>query len=323
MKGLCRLGLLMVWIVSTVAQAQTAASDLIQANHAYAAKDFTKAIAYYQKVAQADPGSASAYQGLGNCHYQLGEKAEALADYEKALGFNPNNSGLTQAIESLRNSISSRDTVRATPSPLPGPSNGPDLRAESKKEETHPENSGEEMKAYQLNFSKRAHDRSKANKDRENWVVLDWVNGEIWNQGFRFKISQLDGLAQVRKWKIEKTLEKRDPAGHPRWLYKIGNMSLLRYKNREGCIFEIKPPSQPGDFEMETAEGISFQSSGDDLQDAIQNPYFTYEGEQIQENERILKYKHSNDLAFDDKLEVFLDPSGKMIKIRYGILDEH
>ncbi|HEY5038321.1 MAG TPA: tetratricopeptide repeat protein, partial [bacterium] len=153
---------LLVWIVSTMALAQTAKPYIAEANQAYAMKDFAKAMAYYQKAAQVDSGSAASYQGMGNCHYQLGEKAEALADYEKALGFNPNNSLLTQAIRSLRNSasvdaVTAPPTPTATSSPYPGPSDGNDSKAESKKGELHRENSVEEAKAYQLSFSKKAY----------------------------------------------------------------------------------------------------------------------------------------------------------------------
>ena len=82
--------------------AQTAAQYINAGNQSYGAKDFAKAVQYYQAAVQADPNSAAAYQGLGNSYYQQGQNSEALGAYEKALNLNPNNAQLSTFVQSLR-----------------------------------------------------------------------------------------------------------------------------------------------------------------------------------------------------------------------------
>jgi tetratricopeptide (TPR) repeat protein len=320
-------------MVSAPAFSQTASQYLALGNEAYAAKDYTRAAADYRDALKTDPDSAGAYQGLGNCAYLAGQKSEALAAYEKALQLNPNDSGLERMVRFLREPIPGKGETPGW-SPSPGPTPSPDLNSRLEKQELDietlrlqvgklREDTGADEKVERLQSAQKSGELAKAGRDRENLLVLDWANGEIWNKGGRYKIAQLEDLARERGWPVQKTLEKRSPDGHARWRWLIRNISLTRYQNRDRGIFQIKAPSQPGDFEMETAEGLSFQSSDSGAQSAFQGGYFTYEGEEVQGGLRVLKFKHSRDLNFDDKLEISFDSSGKMTALRYGVLDEH
>jgi tetratricopeptide (TPR) repeat protein len=302
--------------------AQTAGEFLAEGNKAYAARDYTNAAAHYQDALKADPNFAGAYQGLGNCDLQLGKKAEALAYYEKALKLNPDNPRLSQAVGFLREKAPN-GTVMAGFSPTPCPTPSPALDSRVEIQPSPAVSSKADEKTCQLRFYQKAKELAEANKDRKNFALLDLVNGEIWNQGVRYKIPQLYLLAPKGPWTVKKSLEKRDPSGHAQWLYQILNLSLKCYQNRPRGIFSLKPPSQPGGFETETVEGVSFQSTDGEVQKAFQNDYFTYDGEEDSEGQRVLKFKHVRDLDFDDKLEVYFDPSGKMTGLRYGVLDEH
>ncbi len=313
---------------------QTPDSYLSQGNQAYEAGDYPQAAEDYQKAAQSNPQSAAAFQGLGNCRLRAGNKAEALADYAKALSLNPHNPALARVVEFL----SKEEFAGATPTaPSPPSASTPpaDLSAEVERQELDIETLKLEMermrqagdgdggKAYRLGSSQKASDLAQAGKDRPELIVLDLANNEIWNEGVRFKLDQLAQLAKARGWPLRETLVKRDPQGQGRRLYAIGNISLLIYQGRDRGIFEVKAPSQPGDFDLATVEGISFQSSTGEIQKAFENLYFTYTGTETRNGSTLLEYRHGRDLTFDDRLEIVLDPSGKMTALRFGVLDEN
>lgn len=184
--------------------------------------------------------------------------------------------------------------------------------------ETQPDETVERLESAQ-----KSEELAKTESGKENLLVLDWVNGEIWNKGARYRISELYNLAIARDWPVEKTLEKRAPDGHARWRWIIRNMSLLRYQNRDRGIFEIRQPAQPNDFEILLTGGFSFQSSANEAKNVLDCPYYLYDGEDDGENGSTIKFKHDRGLDFDDKLEVFFDSSGKITRLRYGVLDEH
>jgi tetratricopeptide (TPR) repeat protein len=323
----------MVLIIYAPAFSQTASRFLEEGNKAYKAKDYARAEAYYREAVQADPDSAGAYQGLGNCDLRLGKMAEALAQYEKALDLSPNSAPLSQIVGSLREKTSqSAGTAGFSPISVPSPPSDLSSRLEKQEldiETSHlqvnelREDTEADQKVERLQSAQKSGELAQAGQDQENLLILDWTNSEIWNKGDRYKIAQLENLARARGWPIQKALEKRAPDGHARWRCLIRNVSLTRYQNRDRGIFEMKAPSQPDDFKIETVEGLSFHSSAREVQSAFQNGYFTYEGEDSQANQKVLKFKHVRDLDFDDKFEISFDSSGKMTDVRYGVLDEH
>jgi regulator of replication initiation timing len=178
------------------------------------------------------------------------------------------------------------------------------------------------LKVFQTEESNKAEELAKANKDKENLLVLDLVNGEVWNKGVRYNIHELNMLAEDRGWKMSHTLKGRDAAGHGRIFYKFSNISLLKYDGRDRGVFKVTAPAGPEDFEILTPEGISLSSSSGDVRNAFQNMYFTYDREDHQGRLRVLRYNHSRGLAFSDKLEVAFDQQGQMAELRFGVLDE-
>jgi tetratricopeptide (TPR) repeat protein len=113
-------------IMATEACAQDINQNLTAANQLYSAKEYVKAIPYYENAKQIDPNSVAAYQGLGNCYYALGRNAEALSAFEKVLSLNPGNNQLASFVKTLKTqtgpiapavTASATPSVTATPSP--------------------------------------------------------------------------------------------------------------------------------------------------------------------------------------------------------------
>ncbi len=55
----------------------------------YNAYVYDEAQQYYELALQSDPQDPAALMGSGNCHYALGQYAEALADYRKLQALQP------------------------------------------------------------------------------------------------------------------------------------------------------------------------------------------------------------------------------------------
>jgi hypothetical protein len=69
------------------------------------AKEYEKAIPYYQAAIQLDSGNAAAYRGLADAYYFTGRKKEALEAYEKASALNPGDATLVTFVQSLKASL--------------------------------------------------------------------------------------------------------------------------------------------------------------------------------------------------------------------------
>jgi tetratricopeptide (TPR) repeat protein len=104
---------------------QTPGSMMTTANQLYAARDYSKAIQYYQAAIKSNPNDASAYQGLGNCYYALGQKSQALEAYDKSLTLNPANGSLAKFTDKLRLEVPAPVLVVAPTPTQTGGSSGP------------------------------------------------------------------------------------------------------------------------------------------------------------------------------------------------------
>lgn len=60
-----------------------------QADSAYAADDFTQALSLYKEAMATDGASAALWYNIGNTQYRLGETAQAILAYERALKLDP------------------------------------------------------------------------------------------------------------------------------------------------------------------------------------------------------------------------------------------
>ncbi len=96
------------------AQLATPAEDIATANQLYATQNYTQAGQYYYSAIKLDPTSAAAYQGLGDCYYFTGRKADALTCFQKALSLQPNNPQLGQFVQSLKANLSNATAVAST-----------------------------------------------------------------------------------------------------------------------------------------------------------------------------------------------------------------
>ncbi len=101
----------------SLAQGTPATTEILEANQAYVAGNYSAAAGHYEKTIQLDPQSAPAYQGLGNSYYQLGQKAAALAAYEQSLKLNPGNLKVASAIASLKKQIEKSAAMAAAQAP--------------------------------------------------------------------------------------------------------------------------------------------------------------------------------------------------------------
>jgi hypothetical protein len=93
------------------AQSQVPTDNIAAGNQAYKSKDYKKAEQYYQAATQQDPQSAKAFEGMGDCEFMLGNKAEALKDFERSLALDPSNNPLSQYIQTLKNQSTQADTA--------------------------------------------------------------------------------------------------------------------------------------------------------------------------------------------------------------------
>lgn len=96
---------------TSVVHAATAQDYIAAGNQFYQAKDLNKAVLYYKAAVQMDPNNAAAHQSLGSAYYGLGQKPEALAEYQKALAINPNNPQLSSFVQTLQAQVGSTPSM--------------------------------------------------------------------------------------------------------------------------------------------------------------------------------------------------------------------
>jgi hypothetical protein len=181
----------------------------------------------------------------------------------------------------------------------------------------------EELASFQEDESKKSEALAKADKDEAGLFVFDFVNSEVWYKGTRFYIHQFYDLAEDQNWKILNKVYEYNPSGYARRLFQYRNVSLLKYDGAARGIFTWTAPKNPGDFRFTTPEGVTSESGAEDIRDDFQSIYFEPDGQKRKDKNEVLRYKHSRGLDFADRLEFTVDPQGKILQIRYGVLDEH
>ena len=70
-----------------------------------AQKKYDQAIQYFNAALDVNPRMWQSFQGLGTCYYAQGEKSRALANYQRALSFHPDNPSLSAFADSLRDEL--------------------------------------------------------------------------------------------------------------------------------------------------------------------------------------------------------------------------
>ncbi len=72
----------------------------------YKEGSYAQAVSHFQSAIQTDPTFWQAYQVLGQCKYQLGDKTGALDSFNHSLQIHPNNPSLRNFVDKLRKIIS-------------------------------------------------------------------------------------------------------------------------------------------------------------------------------------------------------------------------
>lgn len=179
------------------------------------------------------------------------------------------------------------------------------------------------MENQRVTMTRKAETLAKENKNKVNVLVLDFMNSEIWHHGVRYSIHELSDLMEEGHWKMDRHVAERSSGGNPRYLYRLKNISLLKYDGQKKGILTLLPNKKEDDFQMITPEGTTLDSLVGEIRNAYQNGYFSYEGEKEEGKLKILKYIHKVEWNFSDRLEYAFDHEGKLANIRYGVLDEH
>jgi tetratricopeptide (TPR) repeat protein len=86
---------------SIISAAATSDQYLAAGDQFYEAKDFNKALSYYKAAVQADPQNWKAYQSLGSCEYGMGQRENAINDFQTSLNIHPQNPPLQNLVKQL------------------------------------------------------------------------------------------------------------------------------------------------------------------------------------------------------------------------------
>jgi hypothetical protein len=179
------------------------------------------------------------------------------------------------------------------------------------------------VEQFMTEKAKKSEEMAKENKDKETIVVLDFVNAEIWYKGVRYSLHELNYLAEDNHLDMSKLVDQIAPSGDPRNLYRVRNLSLLRYSMKNRGIMGFAVPVKDDDFQFLTPEGITFSSGIGDVRNVYQSLYYTFDGESHEKKLRVLKYIHNVAWDFADRLQFYFDKDDKLVKVRFGVLDEH
>jgi hypothetical protein len=87
-------------------------------NQYYQSKDLNRALLYYKAAVQVDPQDWIAYQTLGNCEFSLGQRENAINDFQKSLNLHPNNPALQNFMtQQSQSGINTRHDSVSLPDP--------------------------------------------------------------------------------------------------------------------------------------------------------------------------------------------------------------
>ncbi len=88
--------------VSNATFANTVEELFTQANQAYEANDFTKALDTYEKILAEGYESAALYYNLGNCYYKKSDLGRSILNYERALRIDASDEDILQNLALAR-----------------------------------------------------------------------------------------------------------------------------------------------------------------------------------------------------------------------------
>ncbi|MDE6321364.1 MAG: tetratricopeptide repeat protein, partial [Muribaculaceae bacterium] len=86
-------------LIALIAGTASIAATTAQADSAFLADDFPKALTLYQQVVADEGPSSDIYYNIGNTYYRMGQNGRAIANYERALRIDPTNSDARANLE--------------------------------------------------------------------------------------------------------------------------------------------------------------------------------------------------------------------------------
>lgn len=155
-------------------------------------------------------------------------------------------------------------------------------------------------------------------------MVMDFTNGEVWYKGVRHSMNDMPELMDREKWTEKRVLVRR--GGNGQGKYRLGhlNIAAIKYEGKEHGVFVWETPGMAGGFQFDAPEGFSSESPYSEIRNKVENEYFTYVKQSKKGKFRILRYKHKTaKLEWDDKLNFWFDKDDKLVKVEWGVLDEH
>ncbi len=108
-----RFSILTIFLVATLAFAETPEQYFDLANQAYQQSKFVDAIVKYEQILQSGVASWELYFNLGNAYYKSGNVSKAILNYERALKLMPNDDDLRHNLQLANLMIT--DKIEPTP----------------------------------------------------------------------------------------------------------------------------------------------------------------------------------------------------------------
>lgn len=174
-----------------------------------------------------------------------------------------------------------------------------------------------------LTVSVRAENISKEHEGDPAFVVFDTVNAELWVEGVRYSVYELDELFRYKGWPAVEKVVTRKPNGTPRTRVSFRNLSLEKYQDKKYGVFVFQKPEDLEDFRLQTVEGVSFETALTEVRNRFQNEYFRYDGMDRKKDRVELKYKHARKWKWDDRLIFIFDRRTETLsELRFGVLGE-
>jgi hypothetical protein len=172
--------------------------------------------------------------------------------------------------------------------------------------------------------AKQSEELARKNAVDETRMVLDFTNGEVWYKGVRHSLNDLPELFDREGWKEKRALVRRNGNGVGKYRLAHLNIASLKYEGRERGVFTWEAPAGTGGLAFDAPEGFSSESPYADIRNKVENEYFTYDRQSKKKKFRILRYKsRKGRMTWDDKLNFWFDADDRLVKVEWGVLDEH
>lgn len=100
--------ILLIFVLISFALSMAASTPAVQADSAYNAEDYNRAIELYREAIAENGLSSDIYYNLGNAYYRAGLLGRAVLSYERSLRLDPTNSDARTNLDFVRSRIQDR-----------------------------------------------------------------------------------------------------------------------------------------------------------------------------------------------------------------------